>query len=166
MKKKDKNHRKTTEKQEAFIREKLKGKSDRRAALDAGYAPSVAHHADREIVPRVEASLREALERVGLRREKLARRLAEGVDAKEIRFFAKDGIVTDQRVVPDLGMRHTYLQTVLKLQGELIEKHQVSVNLSLGELIQKSLKSEEELDRETIQIEATEVADAVPESGT
>jgi phage terminase small subunit len=115
----------------------IEGKTRAQAARDAGYSESTALvAADRiESKPAVQSVFTELLERAGLTDEKLAKRLNEGVDAKETRFFQKDGEVVSTRTVIDYGTRLNYTQTVLKLKGHLvdrIEKNTLSIAVILA----------------------------------
>ena len=66
----------------------------------------------------VKARIRELLEASPkLRVAALTRKLAEGLDAKEIKFFQHEGKVTASRTTVDYGTRHRYLETALELHG-------------------------------------------------
>ena len=67
--------------------------------------------------PHVRDVLVEALTKVGVTPDKLARALADGIDAEETRFFQHEGVVMDSRVVKNWGARHAYLETALNLVG-------------------------------------------------
>ena len=54
-----------------------------------------------------------------LRNPALLRRLEEGLEANETKFFAHEGEVISTRDTVDYGTRHRYLDTALKLRGEL-----------------------------------------------
>lgn len=131
---------KTSIRQRKFVKGTLAGKSARQAALDAGYAETTANRATVQIAvkPAVQTLLKDVLVKTGLTSAKIAQRLKEGVDAKETKFFAKDGRVTDERTVIDLGMRHQYLQTVMKITGDLIDRHEITGQLSVAEILAAS----------------------------
>ena len=66
----------------------------------------------------VKARIRELLEASPkLRVAALTRKLAEGLNATETKFFQHEGEVTDEREVVDYGTRHRYLETALELHG-------------------------------------------------
>lgn len=56
------------------------------------------------------------LEARGVTDKKLADVIAEGLDAEEIKFFSKDGIVEDERVVVDHATRHKFAETVVRIR--------------------------------------------------
>lgn len=47
----------------------------------------------------------------------LTKKLADGLEATETKFFQHEGEVTDEREVVDFGTRHRYLETALELHG-------------------------------------------------
>ena len=68
--------------------------------------------------PAVQARIRALLEASPkLRVTALTRKLAEGLDAKETKFFQYEGQVIETRDVIDYGTRHRYLETALELHG-------------------------------------------------
>ena len=67
---------------------------------------------------KVKARIRELLEASPkLKVAALTRKLAEGLNATETKFFQHEGEVTDEREVVDFGTRHRYLETALELHG-------------------------------------------------
>jgi hypothetical protein len=56
------------------------------------------------------------LELKGVDDHKIAQTIANGLDAEEIKFFSKDGIVEDERVVTDHATRHKFVETVVKIR--------------------------------------------------
>lgn len=65
-----------------------------------------------------------------LKARALVRKLAEGLDAKETKFFSDKGIVTDKRDFIDYQTRHKYLETALRLRGDLSNKPPESEDFS------------------------------------
>lgn len=68
---------------------------------------------------RSNASILEALERIGINSGKLAAVAFEGLDATAVKTASLDGEITDEKSYADYPTRHKYLETVLKLRGEL-----------------------------------------------
>ena len=64
--------------------------------------------------PRIQEAFIMLLDKAGLSDEKLAKVLKQGLKARETRFFADKGKVTDERVTIDYNARHKYLETALK----------------------------------------------------
>lgn len=126
--------------QRRYVKGIVDGKSKAQAARDAGYAESVALKAGDKIEskPAVQSAFRELLEKAGITDEKLAKRLNEGLDAKETKFFQHQGLVISKRTVVDHGARKNYLDTVLKLKGHLVEKHEIIGKVTLAELVAAS----------------------------
>ena len=54
-----------------------------------------------------------------LRNEALLRKVEQGLDAHETKFFAHEGEIVSTRKTVDFGTRHKYLDTALRLRGEL-----------------------------------------------
>jgi hypothetical protein len=55
----------------------------------------------------------------GITDELLAQQLREGLDAREIQFFAKDGVVVSHRTVVDFATRYKYVDLCLRSKGWL-----------------------------------------------
>jgi hypothetical protein len=72
--------------------------------------------------PAVQSALIAAQQAAGISENFLTKKLKEGLDAKETKFFAHEGVVQDQRDVIDFNTRHRYLETAHKLRGDLAEK--------------------------------------------
>src|SRR5262245_58638581 len=95
-----------TPRQLGFVVGNLEGKSDRRAALDARYAPSTAENTKQKIMSRPE--VREAFNELlndHLPPEKLVRRMVEGLDATQVKFFSREGDGLESVVLPDHRVR-------------------------------------------------------------
>lgn len=56
------------------------------------------------------------LEKKGVTDDFLAQTIKDGLDAEEVKFFSKDGIVEDERVVVDHSTRHKFVETVVKIR--------------------------------------------------
>ncbi len=112
-------NRKPTARQAKFVEGLTKGKSARRAALDAGYSESSADHATTEILPAAERAFCEVIRRA-IPVERLVQRLNEGLDAVEVKVAASDGKITDQREFVDYGERRAYAELIVKLGGHFV----------------------------------------------
>ena len=69
--------------------------------------------------PSVQLLLRAIMEKADITEAFLAKRIKEGLEAKETRFFQHDGKTVTTRDVADHLTRHKYLVTALKLYGYL-----------------------------------------------
>ena len=56
------------------------------------------------------------LELKGVDDHKVAQVIADGLNAKDTKFFSKDGIVEDEREVDDHATRHKFVETVVKIR--------------------------------------------------
>jgi phage terminase small subunit len=109
--------RKLSLRRRKYVEGRARGKTKTQAALEAGYAKSVARNAkDRiETVDVHEAFAR--LIREGVPAEKLVQLLREGLDATETKFVAFRGRVRDVRRVVDFSKRRAYLELVVEYGG-------------------------------------------------
>jgi len=107
-----------TPRQRGFVVGKLEGKTDRQAALDAGYAPSTAENTKQKIMsrPEVRQAFQELLDE-HLPPEKLMRCIVEGLDATQVKFFSREGDVIETVILPDHRVRLLFLVLALKLKG-------------------------------------------------
>jgi hypothetical protein len=147
---------KLTLRQTAYLDGLSKLKSQEQAALDAGYAPSVARHAHRILEG---ANVGAELQRI-LRRwvdpEKLGQRIAEGLDAIETKFCRRAGVVTDSRDVIAYRTRLHYIKIAVKYTGYYVDGPQAAVeqvpsdaddDRRIAELLALAIEREEELAR-------------------
>ena len=117
---------KLTPRQKMFLNGIAELKSQEQAALDAGYAPSVARSACRILEgPNVRAELEKILRR-WIDPEKLGQRIAEGLDAMETRFCRSKGVVSDSREVIAWGERRAYIEMAAKYAGYYVEGQEVA----------------------------------------
>ena len=139
---KDSNSRKLTHRQQKFVQGKLAGKSSRKAALEAGYSPSVADKANELIneSPTVKAALTDLLESAGVTDRLLAQRIREGLDAMETKLAISGGKITAQRRFVDWSQRREMVELVLRLKGYLVNKHHVNAGPTLEELLEGSMR--------------------------
>ena len=98
----------------------------RQAAKDASYSDSTAAHADRDIMPRVEENFRDVIRR-HIPAEKIAMRIAEGLDATETRFATFEGQITDSKECIAYGERRQYAELAAKLSGVYADKKESNI---------------------------------------
>jgi hypothetical protein len=67
--------------------------------------------------PQMREALVEALVSLGVTSDYLAKKIREGLEATDEKFFAHEGVVQDSREVVSWQNRHGYLRTALKLLG-------------------------------------------------
>jgi len=124
-----------------FVAGMVEGKSMRQAALYAGYSPSMAAQACREILPQVQGLFREALHHkisVG----KLAGTIAAGLDATETKTATFEGKITDTLDLVNWGERRASAELAARLMGYLDapgkpgpESSGVTLNVNFGEVV-------------------------------
>lgn len=61
-------------------------------------------------------SLLAAMEAKGITDELIAQKISEGLDARQTKFFAHEGVVMDERDTIDFAVRHKYVETVGKIK--------------------------------------------------
>lgn len=67
--------------------------------------------------PQMREALVESLIGLGVTSDYLAKKIREGLNAEDSKFFQHEGLVRDEREVINWGARHGYLKTALKLMG-------------------------------------------------
>jgi O6-methylguanine-DNA--protein-cysteine methyltransferase len=90
------------------------GKSVFAAAIDAGYSPNTAQHPSDLLDT---SAMRKALAALLAPAEKIAKRINEGLDAMETKFFQFQGEVTESRNVVAWGERRQYAELAARLKG-------------------------------------------------
>ena len=100
-----------------YVEARLEGKSKRQAVVAAGYASGSATVGKKlEAQPDVQAAF-SALVREAVPPEHIAKAIAEGISAKETKFFAHEGKVQDQRDVVAWSERRQYAQLAAEYGG-------------------------------------------------
>ena len=142
-------------KQARYVAGVLEGKSKARAAREAGYAASTAKNAKYTIErsQTVRDLLEDVLEKMGVSNELLARRIREGLDAMETKFFVRQwrptGAASEAETAAELirrdvvafAERRAMVELVIKLKGlEPAQKqeHQHSLEMILEAMWDKS----------------------------
>jgi len=117
-------HTKLTLRQRRFIDGKLQGRSSAASARVAGYAESVARKADVIIggSPDVQAAMAEILRAAGITDELLAERIWQGLNAT---IVSKKTAHARREVLVDYRERREMVELVLKLSGQLTNKHEI-----------------------------------------
>ena len=116
---------KTNIRLEKFTEGVIAGKSMYQAAIDAGYSKSYARNPSKALAPNMRELFRKVLEHhapIG----KLTKRIAEGLDAEETKFFQKDGIVTDGRNVIAWSERREAAALASRLLGVMPDRLEVT----------------------------------------
>jgi len=116
--------------QRKLIKYHLEGYTTKEAAIKAGYSKQSAYtHGSRALKRCYECgAINERLEALGLSDEYLAIKIIDGLEAKK------------EKGTPDYAVRHRYLETALKLRGQLVERKDVEQNIgdTLFDIIAKA----------------------------
>jgi hypothetical protein len=107
-----------TGKQREYLKNRVKNPAmtKKDAAIAAGYAKTTALRTNMIETPDVKKAFA-ALIREKIPGEKIAARVAEGLDAMETEFFASKGIVLDSREVVSWSERRAYAQLAAEYGG-------------------------------------------------
>jgi phage terminase small subunit len=109
-----------------YVQGLVDGKTKKQAAIDAGYSPSFARAAGTNIETKdVQQAFRHLL-RTRIPAHKIAKRIAEGLDAVETKFFQKDGVVTDSKDVVAWSERRQYAELASEFGGYVARNQDVS----------------------------------------
>jgi phage terminase small subunit len=94
--------------QRKYLENRAKGLNKTNAALKAGYSPDMARNAAVKIEkPEVKDAFAKLI-RQYVPAHRIAKRIQEGLDACETKFFQKDGVVTDSKDVIAWSERREY----------------------------------------------------------
>jgi len=145
----DRHHRK-------FVEGLSEGLSNPKAAVAAGYSESYGRQLAR--MPAIKSLLRQRLEERGLNEDKIAEKLAEGLDA--MAPPRKDG----GTLYPDNFVRKQYLDMLCRIRGDYAPEETVhterKIQLVLDASMIKALKDTDFIDAEEVEILEAEI---VPE---
>ena len=106
-----------TMRQQRFVSEKISGKTDKAAALAAGYSLSTALVACRNVAgaPAVQAEFKRLLAQV-VPDEFLVGKLRAGLNATKKTYVTWDGRVSDERRDPDYSTQHKFVDLACKIK--------------------------------------------------
>lgn len=107
-----------TKRQRAYAAERAKGKNKKEAALAAGYSPTTALRSNVIETPNFRAAFSHLIRKT-IPATKIAKRISEGLDAMETKFFQKDGIVMQTVDVINWAERRQYAQLAAEF-GDLV----------------------------------------------
>jgi hypothetical protein len=112
-------------KRRRFVEGLVDGKSMYRSAIDAGYSPAMAKNAGVKIMPGAREEFKRRLTSK-IPQAKLIQRIAEGLDAREVKLAQLEGEYTDKRYLVDYSERRRYVELAAKLLGLLVERVELS----------------------------------------
>lgn len=113
------------EKKQKYLKNRAKGMNKKQAAIKAGYAESTASAISSHIeTPDVKLAFRQAIQDHAPY-IKVAKRVGEGLDAMETKFFQKDGFVMESKDVISWSERRQYAELAAQM-GEYYTPKQMS----------------------------------------
>lgn len=123
------------------MEERAKGKSKLQAAKAADFSDSMARVAGAKIETADVRRAFQALIRQTIPSEKIAERLAEGLDAMETEFAKEKGMITDERDVIAWSERREYLKLATEYGGYFVPKAEIEISKSLSEMTDDELRA-------------------------
>ena|ERR1700733_12757929 len=100
-----------------YVKGLVEGKSKTKAAIEAGYSKNTAVAAASHIdTPDVQAALKALIQQT-IPIKTLARRLKQGLSAKETKFATFEGKITDHRDCINFAERRAYVELVAEMGG-------------------------------------------------
>lgn len=123
--------------QQAYKKNRISGMNAYRSAIAAGYSHNTAIHAYKNIEKRL--NFQDVLIKAGLDDQTITKVMNDGLNANRVVsavITGKDAGAADHDFieVPDYSVRHKYLETLLKLNGKLNEKIDISAQLKIVEM--------------------------------
>jgi len=121
----------------------IEGKTQEQAGIDAGLSPKTVNAQVSKILkePETQKTFRELLD-AQIPDSTLSKKISSLLHAKETKFFAEKGKVTDQREVEALSTQADMVKHVTKLKGYLIDKSEIGLDITAIELILSALPPE------------------------
>lgn len=127
-------------KKRRYVKELSKGKTKKDAAISAGYSETTAAVAKSHIeTPEVREAFRELIQKA-IPAEKIAQRIAEGLDAEETKFFQKDGFVQDQKNVIAWSERRAYAELASEWGGYFVPRQEISIDADFDDWTDEELQ--------------------------
>ena len=138
----------TTDKQKAFLRNRLAGMNKRQAAIQAGYAPSTASISAKKITDKLSRNkiFIEEMERQGLTVEAIVGEIKRGM---------KEGMHPQHPDQPDNYNRRAYTDMAIKLYGGYapskldvdIDHRQMTIEIS-ADTMRRAIKAKKEIEKD------------------
>lgn len=131
------------------IKEMIKGKSRKRALMDAGYTENTAWKKGKRTIDRIaqNGGLKLAMEKAGLTDEYLAMGIKECTQATKKTYAQFKGIIVDEREDPDFAVRKNAIDLATILRGDKTEN--LKIEHTLGEMtpdeVEDALKKANEI---------------------
>jgi hypothetical protein len=119
-------------KQRKFVKMIAAGNNQSDAAKLAGYSDKCARVTGSRLLTNanVQAAVQSVWDKCGLSDQYIGNKVKALTEAKRVQFFAKDGIVTDERVTEDTAVQRSSIELAARLKGLLVDRS-VSLNVSI-----------------------------------
>ena len=110
------------------------GMTKKEAARLSGYSEETAP-SNIEKTENLRKALLSSMDAQGLTTDKLAKKIADGVDKKKKYFSTFQGSIVDERDIDDNETQHRYVVTALSIRGDLVkENEKFNVNVGIIEM--------------------------------
>ncbi len=125
-----------------IIQGAIDGKNLTKIAISTGLAPASAAQQASQILkePSTQMTFISCMEQAGLTDNFLAAKVQNLINAKQIQYFQKDGMVTDEREVEALETQRKTLELATKLKGHLKDQSQVDINIGIMAMVVSAVK--------------------------
>ena len=121
-----------------YVVAKLAGKTGYDAAIAANYAPTTARNPQQIETPDVKAAFSELL-RLKIPAKRIVKRISDGMNAKQTKFFTLNGKVTECRDTVDYKERREYASLAAQMGNYWAPKQEIDHKQSLDENTAKRL---------------------------
>jgi hypothetical protein len=121
-----------TPKQRKFIKAFSSGKGKGESAIIAGYpAVGASAQASRLLsTGKIQGAIESIWDKCGLTDQYIGNKVKDLTKATKVQYFAKDGIVCDERVTEDTAVQRSSIELAARLKGLLVDRS-VSLNVSI-----------------------------------
>ena len=117
----EKKPRPLTDREKKYVKHRAEGCKVGESSLRAGFA-TAQYGTYLKGQEHIQSALQDALIKVGLSDEFVAKRLKVGCDATHPEKKTKDGVVLVAKDQPDFFIRHKHIETVMKAKGSLAQE--------------------------------------------
>ena len=123
----------------------MEGKNLTDAGISAGYSINTAGQQACMALnhPEAKKTFAHVMEKAGISDDFLAEKIKSLLNAREVKHFAKDGIVTDTRIVDALETQRKTTELATKLKGHLKDRSEIDVNIGLMAMVVAAVKTDQ-----------------------
>ena len=123
----------------------IEGKNIKQAGISVGYSPQSAGQQACEVLkhPETKRTFAHVMEKAGISDDFLAEKIRSLMDAKETKFFQKDGMVIETHDVDALETQRKTTELATKLKGHLKDRSEIDVNIGLMAMVVAAVKTDQ-----------------------